>query len=502
MSESQERMMAVVEPDDVDGVPGDLRQVGRRGRRHRRGHRHRPPRRSTGTASASSTYPRGRSPTTARPTTARSPGPTGRTRCRPTAPRRCRARRPATSCATPLLRLVASPEPLRQVVDHRPVRPLRPRQHRARPARATAAWCASTRRPTSASRSRPTATAASPSSTRTPARSSRWPRPTATSRPAAPRPLAVTDCLNFGSPEDPDVMWQFAEACRGLKDACLELGIPVTGGNVSLYNQTGDDRDPARRRSSAVLGVIDDVTRRTPSGFAADGEHVFLLGETREELVRLRVGARRPRPPRRPAAAGRPRRRAGARSRCSSRPPASASSRAHDLSDGGLAQALAEACMRHGVGVTVDGLEQVGVAAEGDPLDRSPRSSPSRVRALSSPSPPAAQPSSRRCSATCRTPASASRADATSTSSATSPCRWPSSGRRTSSRCRRSSGADLDQGSASPPLPGLGRWRALHSALLEGFCPGDQSRQRVTLTHPGGEVGAGDLAPQRLDRQR
>ena len=58
------------------------------------------------------------------------------------------------------------------------------------------------------------------------------------------KPLAVSDCLNFGSPEDPDVMWQFAEATRGLADGCLELGTPVTGGNVSLYNQTGDDRDP------------------------------------------------------------------------------------------------------------------------------------------------------------------------------------------------------------------------------------------------------------------
>ena len=116
-------------------VPGDLREVGRRGRRDRRGHRRRPARRSTGTASASSTCRRGRSRTTARRTSARSPGPTGRTRSRPTAPRRCRGRRPATSCARPLLRLVASPEPLRQVLDHRPVRPLRAGQHRARPAR-------------------------------------------------------------------------------------------------------------------------------------------------------------------------------------------------------------------------------------------------------------------------------------------------------------------------------------------------------------------------------
>ncbi len=97
------------------------------------------------------------------------------------------------------------------------------------------------------------------------------------------RPLAVSDCLNFGSPEDPDVMWQFAEACRGLKDGCAELGIPVTGGNVSLYNQTGEIAilpTPV----VAVLGVIDDVRRRTPTGFGAAGERVFLLGETREEL--------------------------------------------------------------------------------------------------------------------------------------------------------------------------------------------------------------------------
>ena len=78
-------------------------------------------------------------------------------------------------------------------------------------------------------------------------------------------PLAVTDCLNFGSPEDPDVMWQFAEAVRGLADGCLELGIPVTGGNVSFYNQTGDvaiHPTPV----VGVLGVVDDVRRRVADG--------------------------------------------------------------------------------------------------------------------------------------------------------------------------------------------------------------------------------------------
>ena len=58
-------------------------------------------------------------------------------------------------------------------------------------------------------------------------------------------PIAVTNCLNFGSPEDPHVMWQFREAVRGLADGCARLGIPVTGGNVSFYNQTGDRADPA-----------------------------------------------------------------------------------------------------------------------------------------------------------------------------------------------------------------------------------------------------------------
>ena len=126
------------------------------------------------------------------------------------------------------------------------------------------------------------------------------------------KPLAVTDCLNFGSPEDPDVMWQFAEATRGLADACLELGVPVTGGNVSFYNQTGDvaiNPTPV----VGVLGVVDDVRRRVPIGFAAADEAVLLLGDDARRAGRLGVGAPRARPPRRAAAGGRPRGREGAR---------------------------------------------------------------------------------------------------------------------------------------------------------------------------------------------
>ncbi|MGH3520506.1 MAG: phosphoribosylformylglycinamidine synthase subunit PurL [Haloechinothrix sp.] len=97
-------------------------------------------------------------------------------------------------------------------------------------------------------------------------------------------PLAVTNCLNFGSPEDPGVMWQFEQAVRGLAEGCKELGIPVTGGNVSFYNQTGDVAilpTPV----VGVLGVIDDVRRRIPTGIGAEaGETLILLGETRDEF--------------------------------------------------------------------------------------------------------------------------------------------------------------------------------------------------------------------------
>ncbi|MFI5622275.1 phosphoribosylformylglycinamidine synthase subunit PurL [Nocardioides sp. NPDC051685] len=163
------------------------------------------------------------------------------------------------------------------------------------------------------------------------------------------KPLAISDCLNFGSPEDPDVMWQFAEATRGLKDACLELGIPVTGGNVSLYNQTGEvaiHPTPV----VATLGVIEDVTTRTPSDFQAADEVVVLLGETHEELsgsewahvVHGHLGGL---PPKVNLAAEK----ALAELLLEARFVTSA----HDLSDGGLMQALAEPAMSSGIGVSV-----------------------------------------------------------------------------------------------------------------------------------------------------
>ncbi|MFF7994103.1 phosphoribosylformylglycinamidine synthase subunit PurL [Kitasatospora xanthocidica] len=166
------------------------------------------------------------------------------------------------------------------------------------------------------------------------------------------KPLAVSDCLNFGSPEDPDVMWQFAEATRGLADACLVLGTPVTGGNVSLYNQTGEvaiHPTPV----VAVLGVIDDVNRRVPVAFAEEGQLLYLLGDTADELggsawtqaVHDHLG-------------GLPPKVDLERERLLGEILISASrdgmiDAAHDLSDGGLGQALVESCLKGGHGARI-----------------------------------------------------------------------------------------------------------------------------------------------------
>jgi phosphoribosylformylglycinamidine synthase len=166
-------------------------------------------------------------------------------------------------------------------------------------------------------------------------------------------PLAVTDCLNFGSPEDPGVMWQFRESIRGIAEGCKFLGIPVTGGNVSFYNQTGETAihpTPV----IGVLGVMEDVSKRTGSGFRTEGAHVYLLGTTRDEfggsewahVIHKHLGGL---PPQVDLAAER-----ALAEVLVAAAKEGVLEAAHDLSDGGLAIALAEATMRHGVGVAVD----------------------------------------------------------------------------------------------------------------------------------------------------
>jgi len=174
-------------------------------------------------------------------------------------------------------------------------------------------------------------------------------------------PLAITDCLNFGSPEDPAIMWQFSEAVRGLADGCRALGTPVTGGNVSFYNQTGD-MPILPTPIVGVLGVIDDVTRRTPGGFIAAEQVIYLLGETRDELagsawagvIHDHLGGR-------PPAVDLAQEKALAEVLIrASRRGLLAS--AHDLADGGLAQALVESALRHGLGARIE------LPADADPF--------------------------------------------------------------------------------------------------------------------------------------
>jgi len=165
-------------------------------------------------------------------------------------------------------------------------------------------------------------------------------------------PLAVTNCLNFGSPEDPAVMWQFEQAVTGLADACLEMSTPVTGGNVSFYNQTGDvaiHPTPV----IGVLGVIDDVDRRTPMAWAEDGELIYILGTTRDEFagsewahaIHNHLGGL---PPVLDLQAEKTLAEilvAGSRD--------GMLSAAHDVSDGGIVQTLAEMAMRSNIGARV-----------------------------------------------------------------------------------------------------------------------------------------------------
>ncbi len=166
------------------------------------------------------------------------------------------------------------------------------------------------------------------------------------------RPAAVSDCLNFGSPEDPGVMWQFEQAVTGLADGCRELGIPVTGGNVSFYNQTGETAIHPTPLV-AVLGVIEDVADHNRSGWAAEGKTIYLLGTTRDELdgslwaqvAHEHLGGQ-------PPAVDFDAERTLADVVLAATAAGLVHS-AHDLSDGGLAVGLADAVMRNGVGATV-----------------------------------------------------------------------------------------------------------------------------------------------------
>ncbi len=97
------------------------------------------------------------------------------------------------------------------------------------------------------------------------------------------RPLGITDCLNFGSPERPEIFYQFREACRGIADACRALGTPVTGGNVSFYNESPTGAvDPTP--VVGMIGLLSHADRAVPSHARSPGDVIFVLGDTRAEL--------------------------------------------------------------------------------------------------------------------------------------------------------------------------------------------------------------------------
>jgi phosphoribosylformylglycinamidine synthase II len=166
---------------------------------------------------------------------------------------------------------------------------------------------------------------------------------------AGAEPVGLTDCLNFGNPENPEVSWQFAQAVRGISEACRALGVPVVSGNVSFYNET-EGRSIYPTPTIGMVGVVPNLAALPPPGFAAAGDRVVLLGADRGEhggaaWLRLLHGVEQGRPPavdldaelrlarllRRLIAAG-------------------LLATAHDLSEGGLAVALAEACFHRGLG--------------------------------------------------------------------------------------------------------------------------------------------------------
>lgn len=157
-------------------------------------------------------------------------------------------------------------------------------------------------------------------------------------------PLGITDCLNFGNPEKPDVFFQFREACRGIADACRAFDTPVTGGNVSFYNESPIGAI-APTPTVGMVGLLADLTHRVPSQFQRSGAAIGLAGETRGHLGGSSywadvLGEVCGAPPPVDLAAERRLQRFLAAAAA-----AGLLESAHDLSDGGLAVAAAECCI-------------------------------------------------------------------------------------------------------------------------------------------------------------
>ncbi len=160
------------------------------------------------------------------------------------------------------------------------------------------------------------------------------------------RPVALSDCLNFGNPEKPEVMWQFVQAIDGMRAACEALEVAVVSGNVSFYNETDGQAIPPTP-TVAMVGIMDQVTHHVTQWFKHPGDLVVLLGETHEEL-----GASEYLATIHQQECGRPPRLDLEREKrlqqvCVQAAQAGLFSSAHDVAEGGVAVALAEACISH-----------------------------------------------------------------------------------------------------------------------------------------------------------
>ena len=187
---------------------------------------------------------------------------------------------------------------------------------------------------------------------------------------AGGEPIGATNNLNFGNPERPEIMWQIAESVRGIGDACRALSVPITGGNVSLYNET-EGRAIFPTPVLGVVGLLDDASKTTTRCFKREGAAVVLLGDNRGEIGGSEYLAT-------------------LHGRVAGRPPAIDLEReaalqslvinlirdgvvdsAHDCSEGGLAMALAECTFdTGGIGITANlALSEVGFAREANRVE-------------------------------------------------------------------------------------------------------------------------------------